>query len=98
MKDRILFNMLSADGYFESVQGDISWHRVDEEVNQFVIEQLKTGDTLLFGRKTFEVMENFWPTKEAFDQDAEVAGMMERYQKIVVSGTRERTEWEIRNG
>ncbi|HET8573596.1 MAG TPA: dihydrofolate reductase family protein [Edaphocola sp.] len=94
MKKLILFNMLSADGYFEGPQGDIGWHRVDEEVNRFISDQLKTGDTLLFGRKTFEVMENFWPAKEAFDQDAEIAGMMGRYQKIVVSRTRESSGWE----
>lgn len=94
MRKLLVFNMVTADGYFEGANNDISWHRVDAEVNRFIIEQLRTTDTLLFGRKTFEVMENFWPTREAFEQDGEVAEMMGRYEKYVVSKTRDRSEWE----
>ena len=31
--------MVSVDGYFEGKNNDISWHRVDKEVNDFVIRQ-----------------------------------------------------------
>lgn len=94
MRKLILFNMVTADGYFEGQRKDISWHRVDEEVNEFMIAQLKTAGLLLFGRKTFEVMEGFWPSESAFEQNPEVAGMMKSYTKIVFSTTREKTTWE----
>lgn len=86
--------MITADGYFEGRNEDISWHRVDEEVNEFIIEQLKTADTLLFGRKTFKVMEDFWPTENAFELDPETAGLMSEHLKIVFSKTKERSAWE----
>lgn len=86
--------MITVDGYFEGHKEDISWHKVDEEVNEFIIEQLKTTDTLLFGRKTFEVMESFWPTDHAFDLDPVTAELMGDYRKIVFSTTREKTSWD----
>jgi dihydrofolate reductase len=85
--------MITVDGYFEGQDADISWHKVDEEVNHFIVEQMKTTDTLLFGRKTFEIMENFWPTQEAFSEDPRVADMMSSYLKIVFSTTRARSNW-----
>jgi len=46
------FITMSADGYFEGPNHDISWHNVDEEFNKFAIEQLREIDTILFGRRT----------------------------------------------
>ncbi len=94
MRRLILFNMITSDGYFEGENRDIGWHKVDEEVNEFIIEQLRATDTLFFGRKTYEVMENFWPTKKAFELDPVVAKMMGSYAKIVFSTTREEAMWE----
>ncbi|MEO6845182.1 MAG: dihydrofolate reductase family protein [Ginsengibacter sp.] len=94
MRKLILFNMMTADGYFEGHNEDISWGRVDKEVNEFITEQMKTGDTLLFGRKTFEVMENFWPTDKAFEQDPVIAPMMSSFTKVVFSTTRKNSRWE----
>ena len=94
MRKLILFNMITADGYFEGQDADISWHKVDKEVNEFIIEQMKTTDTLLFGRKTFEVMENYWPTEEAIAEDPITAELMSSYLKIVFSTVREKSEWE----
>lgn len=86
--------MITLDGYFAGENDNISWHLVDEEVNEFIIDQLKTTDMLLFGRKTFKVMEDFWPTAKAFELETETAEMMTRYTKIVFSTTRENTKWE----
>jgi dihydrofolate reductase len=86
--------MITADGYFEGQHKDISWHRVDQEVNEFIIEQMGTTDTLLFGRKTYRTMEAFWPKKKAFELDPVVAGMMSSYTKIVFSAPREKAAWQ----
>ena len=87
MRKLILFNMVTADGFFEGMHGDISWHKVDEEVNEYITTQLRTTDTLLFGRKTYQVMEDFWPGEEAFKQDPAVA-------KIIFSTTMQKTGWK----
>ena len=85
--------MVTADGYFKGMHEDISWHKVDAEVNEYITDQLRTADTLLFGRKTYTVMEDFWPREEAFKEDPAVAEMMARYLKIVISTTLEKTNW-----
>ncbi|TMI60823.1 dihydrofolate reductase [Candidatus Bathyarchaeota archaeon] len=61
-----LFVTLSLDGYFEGLNHDLSWHNVDDEFNKFAIEQLRETGLILFGRRTYQLMEGFWP-KAAVD-------------------------------
>lgn len=93
MRKIILFNLTSLDGYFEGVNADISWHNVDQEFNEFAIAQLKTADTLLFGRKTYELMEGYWPTQEGIKDNPAIAALMDSFDKIVFSKTLEKTIW-----
>lgn len=88
------FNMMSMDGCFEGPDHDISWHQVDEEFNQFAIEQTSAAGAILFGRVTYELMAGFWPTPAAKRDDPTVADLMNRLPKIVVSSTLQKTEWE----
>ena len=44
MRKLFSFNLITLDGFFEGPQQDISWHNVDEEFNEFAIEQLDTAD------------------------------------------------------
>ena len=94
MRRIFLFMMVSLDGYYEGPNGDISWHNVDAEFNEFAIQQLNEIDTLLFGRKTYEVMASYWPTETAIRNDPVVAGLMNSLPKIVISHTFEKVEWE----
>jgi dihydrofolate reductase len=52
---------LSVDGYFEGLNHDISWHKVDDEVNRLAIEQLKETDLFLSGRMIYQLMDGYWP-------------------------------------
>ncbi len=91
---RIIFFMLtSLDGYFEGIGRDISWHNVDEEFNEFAIEQLSTVDTLLFGRVTYEMMASYWPLPVAKTNDPVVAEKMNNTSKLVFSRTLEKADW-----
>lgn len=94
MRNLFSFNMISLDGFFEGPNRDINWHNVDEEFNQFAIDQLQAVDTLLFGRVTYELMESYWPTPDAIKNDPEVADLMNRLPKIVFSRTLDRVEWQ----
>jgi hypothetical protein len=40
----IMFNLVTLNGYFEGLNQDISWHQVDDEFNEFAIEQLSSTD------------------------------------------------------
>lgn len=70
---------VSLDGYFEGPDGDISWHLVDEELHQHMNDELRTRGAFLEGRRTYELMEAFWPTA---DQDPANAGAMAEFASI----------------
>jgi len=93
MRTMFAFLMVSLDGYHETADADLSWHNVDAEFNDFAVEQLDEADTLLFGRRTFELMAGFWPGPEAAQDDSGVAERMNSYQKIVVSRTLTSADW-----
>ncbi len=94
MRKLFLFMMVTLDGFFEGPNQSIDWHHVDEEFNDFAIDQLREVDTLLFGRVTYEGMASFWPTQFAREDDPIVAGMMNSMPKIVFSRTLDRADWE----
>jgi dihydrofolate reductase len=79
--------MVSLDGYFEGPDHDLSWHQVDEEFNDFAQAQMKEADTILFGRRTYQLMEGFWPSKAGLEDDPEVAQLMNETPKVVVSSS-----------
>jgi dihydrofolate reductase len=94
MRKVIFFMMTSLDGFFEGAKHEIDWHNVDEEFNDFAIAQLNEVDTLLFGRKTYEMMAGYWPTPEAKTNDPVVAEKMNGMPKIVLSRTLRKADWE----
>jgi dihydrofolate reductase len=89
----ISFNLMTLDGFFAGPHGEIDWHRVDDEFNEFAIEQLDTVGTLLFGRVTYELMVAYWPTPAALADDPLVADRMNRLPKIVASRTLSKVAW-----
>jgi dihydrofolate reductase len=74
---------VSLDGYFEAPGHDISWAKSDFDA--FSPEQGKEVDTLLLGRKTYELMKSFWPTSQAEELAPEVAKFMNEKLKVVTS-------------
>jgi len=93
MRKLILFNMITLDGFFEGPNQSIDWHQVDDEFNEFAIEQIETVDAILFGRVTYEGMASFWPTPFAIETDPIIAEKMNSMPKIVISHTLEKAEW-----
>ena len=94
MRKVILFNMITLDGFFAGPNGDIDWHGVDDEFNEFAITQLDAVDVLLFGRVTYELMASYWPTADALINDPIIAKQMNHLPKIVFSRTLEKADWQ----
>ncbi len=93
MRKVILFMMVTLDGFFEGPNGELDWHNVDEEFNEFAEDQLNSVDVLLFGRRTYEMMANYWPTPSATRDDPIIAKKMNAMPKIVFSRTLEKVGW-----
>lgn len=85
-----VFESVSVDGYFTDANGDIGWahaHRADDEFSEWVSANASKGGALMFGRKTYELMEAFWPTPAAAAQMPQVAKGMNAAKKYVASRT-----------
>jgi len=96
MQKLIVFNHVSLDGYFVDAQGSMNWAKMvdhDREWNDFVAENAKGDGALLFGRKTYELMIQYWPTPMAVKHDPVVAERMNAMQKFVVTKTLEKAAW-----
>jgi dihydrofolate reductase len=94
MRTLYLFDMMTLDGFFEGpAKGEIDWHNVDAEFNEFAIDQLNATDLLLFGRVTYEGMASYWPTPAAMEDDPLVADKMNSFPKIVFSRSLEKASW-----
>jgi dihydrofolate reductase len=93
MRRLTVFNLVTLDGYFAGQGGDISWHNVDEEFQELANAASNSGNTLLFGRLTYELMASFWPTEEALKTDPIVAQGMNKAEKTVFSRTLDKVDW-----
>ena len=85
-----VFESLSVDGYFTDARGDMSWAhagREDPEFADWVGSNARSRGALLFGRKTYQMMEAYWPTPLAMQQMPVVAKGMNAAAKFVVSRT-----------
>jgi dihydrofolate reductase len=94
MRKVIVFLMTSLDGYIAGLDGNIDWHVVDDEFNDFAIEQINSVDTIMFGRATYEGMASYWPTPFAIESDPVIAGMMNEMPKIVFSKSLASADWQ----
>jgi dihydrofolate reductase len=90
-----VFNSISLDGHFTDGTSDMSWaHAPDPEWQQFTAENAGGDAELIFGRKTYEMMANFWPTPQAKQMMPEVAASMNRMRKNVFSRSLTEARWE----
>lgn len=115
MRRIMAFNHVSADGYFSDANGGLGWVTPDAELDRSIMADADrqaargTGTdpgTILFGRRTYEQFESFWP--HALDASAtspnphgpersvEMRGMaiwINAAKKVVFSRTRQEVWW-----
>lgn len=89
----VLFMHASLDGFVAGPKGEMDWIHVDDEIFEYAGARIKEGDTALYGRVTWEMMEAYWPT--AADQpnpsrhDIEHSRWYNQVNKVVLSRTLE---------
>lgn len=94
MRKIIVSNLISLDGFMAGPNGEIEWFLWNEETAQYAKELMKSIDTILFGRVTYELMANFWPTSAADSEDPVITDFMNSTAKIVFSKTLARADWK----
>jgi len=98
---RLVYQMsVSLDGFVETRDREIDWTAPDDELHGFVNEQARNTSAFLWGRRTYELMNAFWPTADA-DPSAparmvEFARIWRPKPKVVFSKTLSRVEWNAR--
>jgi len=82
---------MSLDGFVAGPNGEMNWIKVDEEIFDYVGNRINESDTALYGRVTYEMMENYWPTAgdgpTASKHDIEHSKWYKKAHKIVLSKT-----------
>jgi len=82
---------ISLDGFVAGPNGEMNWIKVDEEIFDHVGKRISEGDTALYGRVTYEMMESYWPTAgdepDASKHDIEHSQWYKKAHKVVLSKT-----------
>ena len=91
MRKIISFMHISLDGFVAGLNGELDWVKVDEEIFDYVGKRISEGDTALYGRVTYQMMEDYWPTAgdkpTATKHDIEHAKWYNKVHKVVLSKT-----------
>ncbi|MBS1551137.1 MAG: dihydrofolate reductase family protein [Bacteroidetes bacterium] len=91
MRKIISFMHISLDGFVAGPKGEMDWIKVNEEIFDHVGKRIREGDTSLYGRVTFQMMENYWPTAgdnpNATKHDIEHSKWYGKVRKVVLSKT-----------
>jgi dihydrofolate reductase len=91
MRKVISFMHISLDGFVAGPKGEMNWIKVDEEIFDHVGKRISEGDTALYGRVTYQMMENYWPAAgdkpNASRHDIEHSKWYNKVHKVVLSKT-----------
>ena len=96
MRKIISFMHISLDGFVAGPKGEMDWIKVDEEIFDYVGKRISEGDTALYGRVTYQLMESYWPTAadkpNASKHDIEHSKWYAKVHKVVLSKTMKEAE------
>ncbi|MDD4108091.1 MAG: dihydrofolate reductase family protein [Prolixibacteraceae bacterium] len=91
MRRIISFMHISLDGFVAGPNGEMNWIKADQEIFDYVGKRISKGDTALYGRVTYQMMESYWPTAgdkpTATKHDIEHSKWYSKVHKIVLSKT-----------
>ena len=96
MRKIISFMHISLDGFGAGPNGEMDWIKVDDEIFKHVESRISGGDTALYGRVTYQLMESYWPTAadqpNASRHDIEHSKWYSKVHKVVLSRTLKESE------
>src|SRR6185312_3644958 len=91
MRKIISFMHISLDGFVAGPNGEMNWIKVGEELFDHIGKRISETDAAVYGRVTYEMMQNYWPTAgdepDASKHDIEHSKWYKSAHKIVLSKT-----------
>ncbi len=97
MRNLIVNNIISLNGFYADENSNPMVLTMDEAFDAYNLERIRSAGTVLLGRTSFEGFSNYWPfvadapqdpTNRALSQDnREVSRIYNRIPKVVVSDT-----------
>jgi dihydrofolate reductase len=91
MRNIISFMHISLDGFVAGPNGEMDWIKIDQELFDHVGKRISEGDTALYGRVTYQMMENYWPAAgakpTATRHEIEHSKWYSQVHKVVLSNT-----------
>lgn len=85
----VLFMHVSLDGYVAGPKGDMEWIHIDDEIFDYAGARTNEGDTALYGRVTYEMMDAYWPEAanqpNASKHEIQHSRWYNRVEKVVLS-------------
>jgi dihydrofolate reductase len=86
---------VSLDGFVTDRNGDMNWILIDESMFEIASQRTKESDTALYGRVTWQMMDNYWPDAgkqpDASKHDVEHSAWYNKVTKVVASRTLKET-------
>ena len=89
MRKLVVCNLVSLDGFFSGPGGNVMVMPFDKGFSDYNAERLRAADTLLLGRKSYDMFRSYWP---AIAEDAsqpvverEISRLNTAIEKVVVS-------------
>lgn len=81
----------SLDGFVAGPKGEMNWININETMFDFIATMTDKADTALYGRVTYEMMQNYWPNAgeqpNASKHDKEHSAWYNNVSKVVLSKT-----------
>jgi dihydrofolate reductase len=100
MRRLISHLQVTLDGFVAGPNGELEWSGEyhDEAMWEDVFDLLSNVDTVIFGRVTFQLFEDYWPSvrenPSATRRDVEFGEWINEVQKLVVSRTLTSVKWK----
>jgi dihydrofolate reductase len=96
MRKIIVQEYVTIDGFIEDPKDqEMKWvtNHFNEEIAKEIAEWADNTDTILIGRKTYEIFSSYWPSEAAKKTDPIMFNHMNNSQKIVFSKTIKDVQW-----
>lgn len=98
MRRIVMFNLVTADGYFAGKDGSLEFFVPDQEFDKSAAQNTQGFDTVLLGRVTYQLFEAYWPhagdDPKTSPEDRTIAKFLNESTKVVFSKTLKSLKWK----